>query len=99
MKVYYEEMDGQLFPQWLLLPATSLHAPLSVQLDAPFERMEAEDFHDDLTVVTVTQAGPILPPAGRTLRVGEEILHALHLPHPTLRRSRRSSHVAGQPII
>ncbi|WYP26821.1 hypothetical protein NSQ54_01510 [Alkalihalobacillus sp. FSL W8-0930] len=56
MKVYYEEMDGQLFPQWLLLPATSLHAPLSVQLDAPFERMEAEDFHDDITVVTVTQA-------------------------------------------
>ncbi|MFK3937541.1 hypothetical protein ACI2JA_08515 [Alkalihalobacillus sp. NPDC078783] len=56
MKVYYEEIDSQLFPQWLLLPATSLDTSLTVQIDAPFERMEPEDFHDDLTVVTVTQA-------------------------------------------
>lgn len=66
MKVYYEEIDGHLFPQWLLLPATSHSSSLSVQLDAPFERMEAEDFHDELTIVTVTQAALAIRPVDET---------------------------------
>ncbi|MDQ0207465.1 hypothetical protein [Alkalicoccobacillus murimartini] len=63
MKVYYEELDGNLLPQWLLLPAPNTFGSLTVNLSAPFERMEAEDFHDELTIVTITQAALAIRPA------------------------------------
>lgn len=66
MKVYYEELDGELFPQWLLVPATKNSGTLSFNLTSPFERIEAEDFHDELTIVTVTQAALAIRPLDDT---------------------------------
>ncbi|MBM7839051.1 hypothetical protein JOC54_002321 [Alkalihalobacillus xiaoxiensis] len=52
LDVYYEELDGQLYPVWLMVPAQSSEEYLPVVLNAPFERIE--EIHDSMTLVSVT---------------------------------------------
>lgn len=56
LSVYYDELDGQLYPVWMLLPARTDEEYINYSIEAPFERFYPEDFHDDLKIVTVTQA-------------------------------------------
>ncbi|WP_062052406.1 hypothetical protein [Bacillus sp. JCM 19034] len=58
LSVYYDEIDGLLNPQWMLMliPCNTSEEYITVAVDAPFERFWPEDFHDALSVTTVTQA-------------------------------------------
>lgn len=53
--VYYDEIDGLLLPQWILLPIRTNHQYVTYTVEAPFERFFPEDFHDELPIITVTQ--------------------------------------------
>jgi len=55
-KVYYEDIDGELHPMWILLQASTSEETVSYTIDSPFERFWPEDFHDSMVVITVTQA-------------------------------------------
>ncbi|NEU29263.1 hypothetical protein GN156_00495 [bacterium LRH843] len=55
IRVYYDDIDGNLNPQWILLPIQNKETA-AYSIDAPFERFWPEDFHDSLAVLTVTQA-------------------------------------------
>lgn len=55
LSVYYEEIDGLLLPLWLLVPARTVKDYETYSVEAPFERFYPEDFHDDLSLVTITQ--------------------------------------------
>ncbi|KMK77712.1 hypothetical protein [Alkalihalobacillus pseudalcaliphilus] len=56
LSVYYDEMDGELQPQWMLLPADFSGTYATYSLNMPYQRFYMEDFHDDLAIITVTQA-------------------------------------------
>ncbi|MEC2073201.1 hypothetical protein [Alkalihalophilus marmarensis] len=56
LKVYYDEIDGELQPKWVMLPwSEAEHHVRTYSVEAPFERFYQEDFHDDLKLVSVTQ--------------------------------------------
>ncbi len=57
MKIYYDEIDGNLYPKLLIVPfsADDYTNRVSIDITAPFERMYAEDFHDDFKALTITQ--------------------------------------------
>jgi hypothetical protein len=55
-KVYYENIDGEVNPIWMLLKANTSEDYVTYTVDAPFERFWPEDFHDSMAVITVTQA-------------------------------------------
>ena len=55
-RVYYEELDGDLHPQRVLIQPHIQYEISRHELNAPFERFYDEDFHDDLKVLTITQA-------------------------------------------
>lgn len=55
LSVYYDEIDGELNPTWILLPAKTSEEYENYSIEAPFERFYPEDFHDCLNIVTVTQ--------------------------------------------
>ncbi|WP_413378744.1 hypothetical protein [Alkalihalobacillus sp. 1P02AB] len=54
--VYYDEIGGQLYPQWMLLPADLSDSYVHYSLNLPYERFYPEEFHDSLAVITVSQA-------------------------------------------
>lgn len=56
LKVYYEEIDGEIRPMWMLLPARTEKEYETYTINAPFERFYPEDFYDSLKIITVTQA-------------------------------------------
>ncbi|MET3508424.1 hypothetical protein [Halalkalibacter oceani] len=62
LRVYYDEIDGELHPQWLLLPANTSEEYATYTVVAPFERFWPEDFHDSMAVITVTQAALVRDP-------------------------------------
>ncbi|WP_100406636.1 hypothetical protein [Bacillus solitudinis] len=62
LSVYYDEIDGGFYPQWMLLPADTGEEYANYSIEAPFERFWPEDFHDSMTVVTVTQASLVRDP-------------------------------------
>lgn len=53
--VYYDEIDGQFYPMWMLLPTRTDEEYVNYSVEAPFERFYPEDF-GELKIVTVTQA-------------------------------------------
>ncbi|GAF64301.1 hypothetical protein BTS2_1193 [Bacillus sp. TS-2] len=53
--IYYDEIDGHLYPQWLLLPADFTHSYCTYTLSMPYERFFQEDFHESLAFITVPQ--------------------------------------------
>lgn len=57
MKIYYEEIDGMMHPKLLIVPfSTDTQVErLSINIEAPFERMYPEDFHDDFKGLTISQ--------------------------------------------
>lgn len=56
LSVYYDEIEGELLPVWLLLPVQNEKEYETYTINAPFERFFQEDFHDAMKLVTVTQA-------------------------------------------
>ncbi|OIJ12701.1 hypothetical protein BKP37_12945 [Anaerobacillus alkalilacustris] len=54
-KVYYDEIDGELRPMWLILPVNIDGAFSYYSLQAPFERFYPEEFYGDMKNVTVSQ--------------------------------------------
>ena len=54
LRVYYEEIDDELFPMWILLPVHTNNEYESYTIEAPFERFFPEDFHDELINITVS---------------------------------------------
>lgn len=61
--VYYEDIDGQLQPQWLLVPAFASEEAPSYSLTAPFERFYPEDFNDHHMILSVSQGALMKNPA------------------------------------
>lgn len=59
IRVYYDELDGKLYPKLILLPNQPVYQQklhnLQYTLQSPFERMHQEDFHDDLKIISVSQ--------------------------------------------
>lgn len=55
MKVFYDDIDGDLYPKLLIVPAATGADHVSFDITAPFERMYSEDFHDDFKGLTITQ--------------------------------------------
>lgn len=53
--VYYDEMDGQLLPMWMLLPVRTGKEYETYSINAPFERFYPEDFNETMKIITVTQ--------------------------------------------
>lgn len=62
LRVYYDDIDGALHPQWMLVPCNTSEDFATYSLDAPFERFWPEDFHDSMSVVTVSQASLVRDP-------------------------------------
>ncbi|MCM2677739.1 hypothetical protein [Alkalicoccobacillus plakortidis] len=56
LRVYYDEIDGQINPQWMLVSAITNDEYVSYTIDSPFERFYQEDFHDEMSIVTVNSA-------------------------------------------
>lgn len=56
LSVYYDEIDGELYPERLLLPIPADKQHVTYSIEAPFERFYSEDFHDSIKIATVTQA-------------------------------------------
>ncbi|WP_100406226.1 hypothetical protein [Bacillus solitudinis] len=56
LKIYYDEIDGELYPKWMMLPRYDAeHEARTYSIEGPFERFSVEDFHDDLKLLSVTQ--------------------------------------------
>lgn len=55
MKVFYDDIDGKLYPKLVLLPISKENEFFLYNLESPFERFYQEDFHDDLMLITVSQ--------------------------------------------
>ncbi|WP_368504914.1 hypothetical protein AB3N04_04490 [Alkalihalophilus sp. As8PL] len=73
MRVYYDEIDGHLYPKLLIVPATTDKLKPSYQLDIPFERFHVEDFHDEFKGLTIT--------LGELIRVANhETTFSVHIP-------------------
>lgn len=62
LSVYYDDIDGELYPQRLLLPIKTDEERVTYSIEAPFERFYPEDFHDSIMLATVTQAAMIRDP-------------------------------------
>lgn len=62
LSVYYDEIDGKLHPQWLLLPVVTDKQYVTYSIEAPFQRFYSEDFHESLKLITVTQAALVKDP-------------------------------------
>ncbi|TWI53989.1 hypothetical protein [Halalkalibacter nanhaiisediminis] len=58
LKIFYEELDGMLSPKLVLLPniLNEDSTMLTYSVEIPFERFYQEDFHDDLRIISVSQA-------------------------------------------
>ncbi|TSB47155.1 hypothetical protein [Alkalicoccobacillus porphyridii] len=54
LNVYFDELDGILNPQWMLITTKTDEEYMSVTIDSPFERFYQEDFHDEMAIITVT---------------------------------------------
>jgi hypothetical protein len=73
MRVYFDELDGLLFPKLLIVPASTKHSTQTFQLETPFERFTAEDFHDEFKGLTIT--------LGELIRVANhETTFSVHIP-------------------
>ncbi|MCJ8008941.1 hypothetical protein ACFFF5_21240 [Lederbergia wuyishanensis] len=57
MKIFYEEIDGMLNPKLMIIPFSAETQTHRVQVDveASFEQMYSDDFHDDFKALTITQ--------------------------------------------
>ncbi|GAE31912.1 hypothetical protein [Halalkalibacter hemicellulosilyticus] len=66
LSVYYNEIDGHLYPQWLLLNATMKKEFVSYSINPPFERFHSEDFHDSMSILSVSQGALLRDPVDRT---------------------------------
>lgn len=56
MKIFYDEIDGELHPKLMIVPYSSTDSNrLEINLIGPFERMHPEDFHDDFQGLTISQ--------------------------------------------
>lgn len=57
LKVYYDEIDGELYPKLVLLPNILNQDSflLTYSVESPFERFYQEDFHDELILISVSQ--------------------------------------------
>lgn len=55
MKVFYDEVDGELFPKLLIVQADIDKEHMSIDVSGPFIRMFPEDFHDDFKGLTISQ--------------------------------------------
>lgn len=53
LRVYYDEIDGQLNPQWMLVQTKTDSDYVSYTIDSPFERFYQEDFHDEMSIITI----------------------------------------------
>ncbi|WP_062049255.1 hypothetical protein [Bacillus sp. JCM 19034] len=60
--VYYDEIDGQLHPKWLLATAFLQDEYANYSVEAPFERFHPEDFHDSMSIITVSQGALLRDP-------------------------------------
>lgn len=56
LRVYYDEIDGQLNPQWMLVRSNTNSDYVSYTIDSPFERFYQEDFHDEMSIITITSS-------------------------------------------
>lgn len=55
-KIYYDDIDGELYPKWVLLPnGTTDNGFITYNIESPFERFYQEDFHNELKLITVSQ--------------------------------------------
>lgn len=55
MKIFYDEIDGELHPKLMIVPYSSTDSNrLEINLIGPFERMHPEDFHDDFQGLTIS---------------------------------------------
>ncbi|RSL32769.1 hypothetical protein D7Z54_13560 [Salibacterium salarium] len=55
MWVYYEEIDGELQPKWVVVEAKqpSEGSIVFYSINQPYDRFYPEDFHDDLFVLSI----------------------------------------------
>lgn len=53
LRVYFDEIDGYIYPQWLLAAAKTDSEYIKYTIDSPFERFYSEDFHDEMSVITI----------------------------------------------
>jgi hypothetical protein len=73
MRVYYDELEGLLYPKLLIVPASTEQLTPTYKLDVPFERFNAEDFHDEFKGLTIT--------LGELIRVANhETTFSVHIP-------------------
>ncbi|WYP24792.1 hypothetical protein NSQ54_10625 [Alkalihalobacillus sp. FSL W8-0930] len=56
LRVYYEELDGALLPQKVLVRPGIEYGTSKHDVFTPFERFYDDEFHDDLKIITITQA-------------------------------------------
>lgn len=54
-KVYYNDIDGELQPMWMILPANVADQSAFYSLNAPFERFYPEDFYDEMKSISISQ--------------------------------------------
>ncbi|MFA9459165.1 hypothetical protein ACERJO_20800 [Halalkalibacter sp. AB-rgal2] len=66
LSVYYNEIDGHLHPQWLLMNASMENEYVSYSISPPFERFHSEDFHDSMSILSVSQGAMVRDPVDRT---------------------------------
>lgn len=66
LNVYYDEIDGKLYPKWLLATAVMQDEYANYSVEAPFERFYLEDFHDSMSFITVSQGALVRDPFSLT---------------------------------
>ena len=56
LKVYYDEIDGELIPKWVMMPRIKEKGAVQLfSVESPYARFYQEDFHDELRLISVSQ--------------------------------------------
>lgn len=55
LSVYYDEIEGKLYPKLLLVPAEMDKQYATYSIEAPFCRFYSEDFNESVKIISVSQ--------------------------------------------